>query len=935
MPKQDAPPRQTGEATAVRNTKAVTPHFLPWLRTGLASHITDLARNGVAPGDSATVSVRVQLRASGTQDDVNETVPSPDIRLRGPGEVVGIDPTLIVRHDPEPGTNDAESTYLVLIEFSAADLPWRYTPAAASGNRLQPWIALVVLEERDGVRLETGRTSRVPVLHVDDVGHELPDLNQSWAWAHVHANHDLSNGIAAALAAAPEAFRARLLCPRRLLPNRSWLACVVPTFEAGRRAGLGEPVTANMGLAWTTAKTGELRLPVYHSWRFQTGPAGDFESLVRRLKARELPPSVGRRDLDISDPGGGLPGIKHAAISYQGALVSPSGKPRPWPAQQRRRLKAALRDLLNAALVRTPPPASYDALRDDPVVGPPAYAALQAQRRTVPAEGEPPKWFGELNTEPQHRAVAGLGTEVIRHDQEALMAKAWEYAASAVEASRILTRARTAWEVARRAQRRFDALPDERFVQLAGPAMARLRPSARRTIKGAVTGSALPEGLLSGAFRRLSHTVPGFVTTTANDRTPSTATITRAVLADAVRFVGQWASVKSPANADVENVSQPARTSRTRRGRQATPQVTPRIATVVTPYTGNNEPARSLATRTRAALDPLGTIASMVHTRISGLPAGKQDVPERVFVRPVFTTPMYRRLVALSVEYLLPGVGDIPSDTLGLLTTNPPFIEAFMAGLNYEMGREFLWREYPVQLDGTWLQYFWEGGPRAHADIVPIRHWQDAAGLGVNAPNNAPQASLVLLIRSALLRRYPDLRVYAVEAAWEQQQGKNVRREAIGGTVKTPLFVARLTADMTVFGFDLSVEDARGSTNPASHPGYFFVLEQQPGAPRFGLDARRSRQAGKAPASWTSVSWSHLVEKDAPLPAFIDVNGPSWLQAGGALPSNSDAPGAAGQDTWGEDAAAMARITFQRPVRLLVHADAMLPEARATTKDRP
>ena len=911
-------------------SKTVTPHFLPWLRAGLASHITDQAKDGMAPSDVTTVSVAVQLRASGSRD-FNEAIPSPAIRLRGPGEVVGIDPTLIVRHDPEPGTNDAESTYLALIEFSAPDLPWRYTPATTNRNRLQPWIALVVVEAREGVWLETGTSSRLPVLHVDDVKRELPDLEQSWAWAHVHADHELKKGVADAFAEAPEAFRSRLLCPRRLLPHRSWLACVVPTFNAGRRAGLGEGVTSDMGLAWTKATTGELRLPVYHSWQFQTGPQGDFESLVRRLKARELPPTVGRRDLDISNPGGGLPRLKNAVISYQGALISPSGQPHPWPAKQRHRIKSELQEIINTELIRTSPPASYDALRDDPVVGPSAYSARQAQRRTVPAEGKPPMWFGELNTEPQHRSVAGLGAEVIRHDQEALMATAWEYAASAVEARRILSRARTAWEAARSARRRFDpdSLSDEMLVQIAAPAMARLHHSTGMTIKGAAADSALPKGLLSGAFRRLTSTVPGFVKTTATDRIASTAAITRRVIDKPVKFVGQWATVKSPANADVEGASQRSSSSPTARVRQTELDVTPRVGPVVRPYTGNDTPVRSLADDTRTALDPMGTIKSMVNARIPELSLqADQDVPDRVFVRPTFTTPMYRRLVALSVEYLVPGIGEIPKDTLGLLETNPPFVEAYLAGLNHEMGREFLWREYPARLDETWFQYFWEGGPQASQDIIPIGDWKGSAELGANAPN-VPQASLVLLINSVLLRRYPDLRVYAVKAVWakDEDENKYVRREKTAGEVKTPLFVARLTADIVVYGFDLSEKAARGNRDPKNRrPGYFFVLEQQPGSPRFGLDAKQAKRGGKAPASWPNLSWSHLVEQDASLPSFIDVTGPPWLMSAKALPSNSDARDDKGKDSWGDDAAAMARITFQRPVRMLVHADAMLPE---------
>jgi hypothetical protein len=920
-------------------TEPVTPQFLPWLRTGLASYITDKAVKGMAPGDTTSVSVAVTLTASGDQE-FREAVPAPAIQLRGPGEVLGLDPSLILRRDPEPGTIDAESTYLAQVEFSAPDLPWRYTPSAASGDKLQPWVVLVVVEEREGTWLEVNNDGRLPVLHLDDAAGELPVLEQSWAWAHIQADHDLQGGVAEALAVSPEAFRSRLLCPRRLAPNRPWLACVVPAFEAGRRAGLGEPVSTDMGPAWGGTTTA-LSLPVYHYWRFRTGPGGDFESLARRLQARELPASVGRRDLDISSPGGGLPAIRKSVISYQGALVSPAGRPRPWPEEPRRRMKDALRMTLNTKLVQKPTPETYDALRDDPVVGPPAYAALQAQQhRTVPAEGEPPLWFGELNTEPQHRTVAGLGTEVIRHDQEALMARAWEFAAGVTQSRRVLNRARAAWEVARRGRQRFDLLPDEMFLQIAGPAMARLPHSAGLTVKGAVTGSALPGGLLSGAFRRLTHAVPGFLSSEAGAMVPLTAAITRTALDDPEEFVGRWATVSSPVNADVEELQAAASLRRIDPDPHIPPVQPVRVQIVIKPYTGDTTHLPSLADQTRLALDPTGTIKAMVEARIRGLPPERdRDVPARLFVSPRFTTPMYRRLVALSVEYLVPGVGDIPDDTLGLLETNPPFVEAFLAGLNHEMRREFVWREYPARPDGTWFQYFWEGGQGASPAALPIRLWKDRAQLGGNAPKDAPQASLVLLIRSALLRRYPDLRVYAVEAAWAQKQKDTqklyVRREADGGQVKTPLFAARLTPDIAVFGFELEEEVARGSTDPDAHPGYFFVLEQPPGSTRFGLDAARPKGAGKAPAAWTNLSWSHLVEEGAPLPAFIDVNGPSWLVSAGALPSNSDSRGAAGKDSWGEDSAAMARITFQRPVRMLVHADSMLPAADTPKKEKP
>ncbi|HEY7070597.1 MAG TPA: hypothetical protein VH479_10800, partial [Acidimicrobiales bacterium] len=520
----------------------VPPTFLPLLRSGLAAYLDVPAVQGLAPGGTATVSVTVQAHGSGPEADNLLPVPSPAVRLVSPGEVLALDPLQVLRHDPEPGASDAEPNYFAQVELAAPDLPWRFTPASPGDGLLQPWLALVVVEDRDGVWLApAGEAGRLPALHVDDAERELPDLAHCWAWAHVHADHALAEGVPAALEEAPETFRSRLLCPRRLPPGTSWLACVVPTFAAGRQAGLGQTVT-DSGPAWTVPSGAEVVLPVYYSWRFSTGPGGDFESLVKRLRPRELPGSVGRRDLDVSDPGGGLPTAAGLVLTFEGGLLSPTGGPRPWPDAHRQAMKTGLRQTVNRRLNRAPWPEPYDALTHDPVVGPPAYAAPQAGRRTVPAEDVPPVWFGQLNTEPPHRAVAGLGAEVVRADQEALMAAAWKHAAGLRAVNRTLGRARLAWELGAKAEVRVKTLDDARIVQLAGPAMARLAHPGAGTVRGALTASALPAGLVSGAFRRLTSTVPGFTVPSpgGGQRSPATAAVTAAAMAAPAAFAAAW-----------------------------------------------------------------------------------------------------------------------------------------------------------------------------------------------------------------------------------------------------------------------------------------------------------------------------------------------------------------------------------------------------------
>jgi hypothetical protein len=642
-------------------------------------------------------------------------------------------------------------------------------------------------------------------------------------------------------------------------------------------------------------------------------------------------------------------------ISYEGALVSPAGGSRPWPARHRAATKAALRSVLNRQLRRDPTPEPYDALRDDPVVGPPAYGATQAGRRQVPAENkDQPDWLEQLNTEPQHRAVAGLGAEVVRADQEALMAAAWEHAAGLREVNHVLTNARLAWELARGTKPTLAALADPDLVQVAGPAMARLPHPGGTTVRGAVAASALPAGLVSSTFRRLTRTVRAFTlpaaTATATvdagpaaSRVAASSAVTAAALGDPVGFTASWADVHPPMGAELKGdlpggtdaaVNPPglaaaaqvrsqgqAPGSRSREAASATVYDFPRPFVDwdnLIRYTGQADVIADLPADVRTALDPAGTIVAMLQTRITGLPADRgDDVPAMLTTQPSFTTPMSQRLLALSANYVVPGVGLIPDNTLGLLEANREFVESFLAGLNRELGREFVWREYPVRLQATWARQFWDTGPGGPADIAPIGQWAAGTALGTH-PAGPAQASLVLLLKGALPRRYPDMRVYAVEAAWDGGS----RREKAGGEVRLPLFAVSLGPDVRVYGFALEERQARGSTDPRRPPGWFFVLEEQPGAARFGLHAPGQGDRGKAPGNWAGLSWAHLVDDAEPLPGFVDTGGPPWLLAAGRRAGN----GPDGErDAWGTDAAAMARITFQRPVRMLIHADSMLP----------
>ncbi|MCO6478842.1 MAG: hypothetical protein J5I94_19565, partial [Phaeodactylibacter sp.] len=142
---------------------------------------------------------------------------------------------------------------------------------------------------------------------------------------------------------------------------------------------------------------------------------------------------------------------------------------------------------------------------------------------------------------------------------------------------------------------------------------------------------------------------------------------------------------------------------------------------------------------------------------------------------PYFDDPMYEKVKELGADYLIPNLHLIPNNCITLLESNRAFIEAYMAGLNVEMGRELKWREYPTDERGSYFRQFWDvkglmADPsrdfEKYKDITPIDQW--AAGeLGCHHPVSAERNvsdPLVLAIRGGLLQAFPNTVVYAVRA---------------------------------------------------------------------------------------------------------------------------------------------------------------------------
>lgn len=338
-----------------------------------------------------------------------------------------------------------------------------------------------------------------------------------------------------------------------------------------------------------------------------------------------------------------------------------------------------------------------------------------------------------------------------------------------------------------------------------------------------------------------------------------------------------------------------------------------------------------------------------------------------VMTYPEIDIPMYEPLSKDAEDLFLPNIQFIPNNSLSLLETNQKFIESYMMGLNHEFARELLWREYPTDQRGSYFRQFWDASSylmeknsegevpseedqkEKLRDIPPIHLWSKYSKLGDHdhrAEGGDKKEEVVLAVRGELLKRYPSAVIYAHKAEWHiGPDGKidpKTQRKLIPLTtseekdppknkVKTPLYEAKVDPDITFFGFDLSVEEVQGKNgdNPdvdKDFPGWFFVIKERPGEPRFGLDLDPPKNGNIE--IWNDLSWKTV----APTGAFLNVEnftnieitkGDTTSTDQRIIQKNEDA-----DIKWNKEmnAAELAYVLYQVPMMVAIHGAEMLPK---------
>jgi hypothetical protein len=625
--------------------------------------------------------------------------------------------------------------------------------------------------------------------------------------------------------------------------------------------------------------------------------------------------------------------------------------------------------------------------------------------------GTDKNWVHELNLDPRFRVVAGLGTRVVQEGQEKYMDAAWGQVGSILEANRLIRVMQLAKHTAVQWYKRHfvSLLSDDptRVLSLTAPIHSRVAVGDK-TLYYKLSASPMTTAISSVASRRVLRS-RGRVRKLLQASTFRPSTLIKQLNSGAIS-----AAPKRTAPAGVPTLGQIITRGRgpavhpalkgaiaLHAGAKSTAVLTtlqkspdfklatlgPTVvclqgatdsvdavrfkeaikdayemvdASVASVKALAREPVNvpDSASAAIAAINPAMTIRARLMQRMKLPPAISKEIGNEfieAMAYPVIDEPMYRPLIDLSPECLLPNINLIPPNSITLLETNQRFVEAYMVGLNHEFARELLWREFPTDQRGSCFRQFWDTASAFATapdqetlreqlrDITELHKWSKASALGTHSRREAadqqteqPTKDLVLVIRGEILKRYPTAVVYAHRARWlpagsgaigHQLEPIEEDIEPPRSKVRTPLYEAKVDPDIYFFGFDLTAEEVKGGTGkPGSQdPGWFFVVKERPGEPRFGLDIDKNPKLNL----WSDLSWSDVLS-----------GGEKFIRIDAAPPLKVSDPNSAVaqvQEQYSDDkevswsksmsSADIAYVLFQAPVLIAVHGSEMLLRA--------
>lgn len=868
--------------------------FLPYFQQGLSRQI----QSGRFENQRASLNAKLFVTKDGKEQGQIEK----SLSLYGPQDVLGINHSMITKVFPQPDDAQALTNYFAYIEFYDEGFPWRYTPERPVDNRLRPWLALVVLTEEEFSLYPQATPLPKALMQVSE--NTFQPISEIAFWAHAQVNCPLkdyrnSNVLKEFVKANPDQVFSRIICPRILEPNKRYHAFLIPTYETGRLAGLGQGIPKEIlptQLAWEqadpTKDPTKKEFPIYHQWSFITSNTGDFEYYLSRLKPLEWNATtnqIGQLDVKIDwDKKWGLEclntentknPIKFNTV-YFARSVEKSDK------------------LTHADGVKPFESSTNDL--DDPVIGLPLYGSKYIDQ---PIQGPkdkndkvPNHWASELNFYISNRIAAGIGAQHIQKHQEEYMQRAWEAAgkvyeyyemkrlAEGAEAVMWATVNKFIWATVNKPKwanvkkSKWDG-SIKLFLLYAYPIINKFDDEMKQKLN---FGALFPDkdiSLISGSVRKVYRQGSSWVRNSndlnnssgentirvntfrelmSSNKLPSSTidnfydidvfldanlNIHKLKFTDLGMIPGIGRNLRNYAlmpesdeSYNQNNIKNPNFVRRLYRTKLFDPSIPNEIENIEIFKEEVIDLGADDKLKKIAALTILLDPRKVIYDRIDSM----YNVPDKIPEEPIdFPDPMAKVLEKENKDLFCANLHLIPQDSVCLLDVNEQFIEAFMLGLNDAINREMLWREYPTDQKLTPFRQFWDPGDNVKNDGSPenVEALKDIAPYRNFVKNNLGDNYLSKhkAGETTALAIRSDLLKKFPNMMIYVQKLKG-EKELDSGTIIYPLFSTRVEPDITFVHFPLSADKI-------VEQNYYFIFAERIGEINFGLDLQKPNKS--------------------------------------------------------------------------------------------
>lgn len=458
-------------------------YIFPYLRKGISNGIVGNSQNAGQTRAELDVNLTVDYHHVDGRTTKGATPKAVTIQLTGPADVKSLSKSAVSHFSPpENAAIRMNSVYMPYLEFYEEDLPWRYTPLpvekSTNGKEvLLPWMALIAVRKDEVAFRINGSGIRIATLNVEDqqrYSEIFVDRATLLHSAHVQIESAQDFGdVDAVLRENPDCGISRVFCMSKLIPDTEYYALLIPIFESGRLAALGQS-TQHVKLdtlAWDAGSNGWTQqaqkpegwaFPVYFRWKFKTAKSGDFKSLAEKLvftSTNDYKNLKACLDVDISSSGlqsyeSKRPAGVEEVIDVPAALelLNSTVSKRMETKEYRDDLKELLMD---NPVFQENATGSYNQ-NEDPWVVPPIYGARHLLATGLDEKTAGNKLVSQVNLQLPNRIVAGMGSSVVKENQEKFVDRAWRKVEKINEVNQKIREYYQILQANKQAQKKYD-----------------------------------------------------------------------------------------------------------------------------------------------------------------------------------------------------------------------------------------------------------------------------------------------------------------------------------------------------------------------------------------------------------------------------------------------------------------------------------------------